>query len=295
MRADHPGEPMGRLCKLLGCSRQNWYKHKKHESKKALELEIVVQMVKEWRIKQPKVGTRKLMIHLREGLERNGIKIGRDALFALLDSRGLLVRRRKKKAVTTDSNHPYRKYPNLVKDFIPLRANELWVCDITYLDTLEGFAYLFLITDAYSHKIVGHCVAETLEARWAIAALRQALAQRTSDHVLLHHSDRGSQYCSQDYVGILKEHSAAISMTENGDPYENAVAERINGIIKNELLPDALRSKKEARQLIAQAVETYNNVRLHASVDMLTPAIAHTMTGLLKNHWKPKAKLKNAA
>lgn len=295
MKADRPGEPMDGLCKLFGFSRQNWYKHKKHDGQKGLEAEIVIKMVKEFRKKQPKVGTRKLMFHLRECLDRNGIKMGRDALFSLLGSRDLLVRRRKRKAVTTDSNHPYRKYPNLIKDFIPLRANELWVCDITYVDTPEGFVYLFLVTDAYSHKIVGYCVADTLEARSASAALQQALAQRKSAHPLYHHSDRGSQYCSRGYVGILKGSSVAISMTENGDPYENAMAERINGIIKNEMLPHAPRSKKEARQLIAQAVETYNNVRLHASIDMLTPAVAHTLTGLLKKHWKPKPNLKKAA
>lgn len=295
MKATHPRVSVDELCELFGYSRQAWYAHKKHEGQKALQEEIVIQLVKGFRKKQPKVGTRKLLIHLQESLESNGIKMGRDALFDLLGREKLLIRRRKKKVVTTDSDHPYRKYPNLIKDFIPLKANELWVCDITYVETAEGFVYLFLITDAYSHKVVGYQVAESLEARWAKTALQQALAQRTSDQPLFHHSDRGSQYCSYDYVDLLNKHHISISMTENGDPYENAMAERINGIIKNELLPDHIPSKQAARKFIEQAIETYNHVRLHSSVNMLTPAIAHTHTGIINKCWKPKTKLKNPA
>jgi len=171
-----------------------------------------------------------------------------------------------------------------------LKCNDLWVSDITYVDSNEWFVYLFLITDVYSHKIVGFHVAESLEARWALKALQMALIQRTDNASLIHHSDRGSQYCSLAYTEVLHQHQVKISMTENGDPRENAVAERVNGILKNELMSEFFETKHQAKVAIEEAIKTYNTIRLHSSVGMITPNEAHLKTDLLKNCWKPKSK-----
>lgn len=291
MKEVHPKENMGALCGLFGVTRQAWYQHQKHEGQQALEHEVVLKIVKEFRIAQPKVGVRKLYLHLVEPLLRHGIEIGRDALFDLLRQQGMLVRRRKRKHITTDSNHPYRKYPNLIKSFIPLRANELWVSDITYIETKEGFLYLSLITDAYSHKIVGWHLSETLETKGSLLSLIMALGQRMTKHELIHHSDRGVQYCSHDYTNLLGESNSLIkiSMTENGDPYENAMAERVNGILKGEFLPSVLNSKQHAKELVGQSIKTYNEVRLHSSINFMTPQNAHLNEGALIKRWKPKS------
>jgi len=286
MKAAHPCVSWGELCGLFGISRQAYHQYCERATEKALKADIVLQEVKELRKEQRRVGTRKLLIHLQDVLERHSIKMGRDALFNLLREHGLLVRRRRRKAKTTDSRHPWRRYPNLIKSFKPLKANQLWVSDITYVDTDEGFVYLFLITDAYSHKIVGYCVSFNLEAGAALAALQMALSQLEEGQKPFHHSDRGSQYCSNDYTALLKEYKLPISMTENGDPWDNAIAERINGILKDELLPEHIATKNEAVRLVHHFTDIYNNVRLHSSVDNLTPQQAHRKTGELRNLWK---------
>lgn len=290
MKEAQPGMNLEVFCRLFGVSRQAWYQYRRSEGQQALEEEIILQTVRSFRIGQPKVGVRKLYLHVAEPLLRHGICIGRDALFDLLRQYGMLVRRRKRKTITTDSNHPYRKYPNLIKTFIPLKANELWVSDITYIDTREGFMYLSLITDAYSHKIVGYHLGDTLEAHNCILALQMALAQRTTQYPLIHHSDRGVQYCSHQYTQLLQKGPWAIniSMTENGDPYENAMAERVNGILKGEFLLPTFETKQQAQDSVIQSIRTYNEVRLHSSIDMLTPQQAHQKQGALIKHWKPK-------
>lgn len=296
MKELRPGMNLGSVCRLFGVSRQSFYQHQKWEGRQALEHEMVLKTVKEVRKEQPRVGVRKLCLHLVEPLLRHGISIGRDALFDLLREQGMLVRRRKRKHITTDSNHPYRKYPNLIRDFIPLRAGELWVSDITYIDTAEGFFYLSLITDVYSHKIVGWSLSQTLETNGPLQALNMALAQRTTKHPLIHHSDRGVQYCSYDYINLLNhpKNQIIISMTQNGDPYENAIAERVNGILKGEFLPKVLHSKQQALELIKKAIKTYNEVRLHSSVNFMTPQKAHLYEGVLTKKWKPKICLKHS-
>jgi len=239
----------------------------------------------------PRLGTRKLHYLISDNLKQHDIQIGRDKLFDLLATQGLLVRRRKRrKAVTTDANHPFGKYPNLVKGMQPQRANELWVSDITYISLEEGFCYLNLVTDAYSRKIVGYCLYPTLQYQGTLQALQMALQGLPHRHGrLVHHSDRGLQYCCGAYVKLLEQKGIAISMTENGDPYENALAERMNGILKSEFrLDEAFCSYEQATEAVNSAISIYNNSRPHSSCDYLTPEQAHQKQGVLKARWKKK-------
>ena len=250
---------------------------------------VVLTLVKEWRTSMPLIGGRKLIFKLSPQLEEHGIKMGRDQLFDLLRFHGLLVRRRRRTVRTTDSHHWLKKYPNLIQDMILTAPEQLWVSDITYIRTLEGFSYLSLITDAYSRKIVGHCLYPTLEAEGCIEALRIALDGRRNDSpfVLVHHSDRGIQYCSSAYIELLTQVNIAISMTQSGSPYENALAERINGIIKGEFFPKRIyQNHREAKKSLTQIIWTYNEQRPHASLDYLTPSQADHVNGDIKKRWK---------
>ena len=197
------------------------------------------------------------------------------------------------KPLTTFSDHWLRKHPNLITGLIPLCPNQLWVADITYIDLDEGHAYLSLITDAYSRKIVGFYLAEELVAEGCIEALKMAFKNNPERNNLIHHSDRGVQYCSSKYVALLIENTVRISMTQSGDPKENAIAERVNGILKEELLEASYSSFREAQEAIAKAVSIYNHHRPHGSIDMLTPAEAHQGEGELKKRWKNYYALKN--
>ncbi len=227
----------------------------------------------------------------------HGIKIGRDKLYDLLGYHGLLLRYRKRKPYTTNSNHPYRKYPNLIRDLILTGPGQLWVSDITYLYLIGGFCYLSIVTDAYSHKIVGWQLHSTLAAEGAISAVVMAIGALKNKKFLIHHSDRGVQYCCADYVRMLEYSNIQISMTENGDPYENAIAERVNGILKNEMgLDKSFDSIEKAREAVSHAIAIYNEQRPHLSCDMLTPTEAHEQNGILRKRWKPKlykTKVKN--
>lgn len=220
------------------------------------------------------------------------IKLGRDGLYALPDRHSLLMRKRKRKARTTDSDHPYRKYPNLIRELQLSSAGQLWVSDITYLRLAEGFCYLSIITDAYSHKIVGYCLQPGLHALGPLQALAMATANHVISETLIHHSDRGVQYCCGEYVEELVAKKIRISMTENGDPYENAIAERVNGILKDEFELDRIFGDvNAARSAVASAVERYNGLRPHASCDYLTPDQAHGQQGQMRKRWsKPTYK-----
>ena len=243
------------------------------------------------RFLQPRTGTRKLVVMLKNFVEPHQINFGRDALFSMLREHGLLIRKRKRKAVTTFSKHWLKKYPNLIRGFIPLAPN-LLVSDITYIIVAAGFAYLSLITDAYSRKITGFYLSKTLEAKGSIAALKMALKNCIDVKNLIHHSDRGVQYCCADYVKILKDKNIKISMTENGGPLENAIAERVNAILKEELLETKYVSFEDAQKSVAKAIAIYNSLRPHSSCDMLTPNEAHKKEGELKKHWKDYYKKK---
>lgn len=280
------GRGLSTLCPLLGYSRQAYYQQKRDREKDIFEGEMLIQEVLRIRKLQPRLGTRKLLVKLEEFMHEHNIRMGRDALFELLRANKLLVRKRRPmKPRTTFSYYWVRRFPNLIRDFVPSGPNQLWVSDITYIRVGKGFAYLSLITDAYSHKIVGFHLSRDLRAAGCVKALRMALKNNPNRAGLIHHSDRGFQYHSEQYLRLLGP-KVRVSMTENGDPRENAVAERLNGILKDELLKERFDSFAQAQDEITQAVSTYNYLRPHYSIDMLTPAIAHTRAGELKKRWK---------
>lgn len=275
------------ICGLFGKTRQAYYKRKKETYKESINEDLVLTVVKKIRETQKRTGGRKLLEMVKGKVDQEQL-MGRDEFFNLLRSHGLLVRKRKFRAVTTNSFHWLHKYPNLIKGLSPERPNHLWVSDITYINTDNGFLYLYLITDAYSRKIIGWHLSDNLGSDNAILALFMAISQLPANcGEIIHHSDRGIQYCSLKYVKILEAHGIKISMTENGDPYENAIAERVNGILKTEWLYDMnLHNHTEAREAIEQIIRIYNTERLHSSIEMLTPDQAHSRTGKLKRLWK---------
>jgi transposase InsO family protein len=272
---------------LLGYSRQSYYQGIKFIQQKAYEADIVIDEVLRYRKHQKRLGTRKLLHEMQGFLEAHNFQIGRDAMFNLLAERGLLITKRKRRGcITTLSKHRFKKYPNIIKGFIPIAPNQLWVSDITYIHLSDDFAYLSLITDAYSHKIVGFYLSEDLSAKGPLKALKMALTGNTDCENLIHHSDRGVQYCCDEYVKLLQNNTIKISMTENGDPLENPLAERVNGILKSELLEEVFVDFKIAQQAIAVACSTYNHLRPHGSIDNLKPVEAHQRTGELNKRWK---------
>ena len=278
---------------LLGYSRQSYYQGIQYIHQKAYESDVIIEEVLRYRKHLKRIGTRKLLDEMKAFLEKHQFKIGRDAMFDLLAERGLLVSKRKRRGcVTTLSRHRFKKYPNIVRDFIPISPNQLWVSDITYIHLKEGFAYLSLITDAYSRKIVGFYLSQDLSARGPLAALKMALSTNPHRNGLTHHSDRGVQYCCDEYVKLLEYHEVKISMTENGDPLENALAERVNGILKQELLEEEFSSFETAQRAVAIACSSYNHLRPHGSIDNLKPAQAHQRSGPIKKRWKNNWQLK---
>lgn len=278
---------LGTLCGLFGKSRQAYYQQDKYNYREAVKADIIMKFVRDQRKLMPRIGTRKLY-HLLKNQFPENLQLGRDSFFDLLRNNQLLIRRRRNSVRTTFSSHWLHKYPNLIREFSPSKPHQLWVSDITYVETKDGFVFLFLITDAYSRKIIGWSVGDTLEAKHAVLALYMALKQLPGDTVnLVHHSDRGIQYCSALYVKILKKYNIQISMTENGDPLENAIAERINGVLKSEWIYDLkLKTKQMARRELGRIINIYNTYRPHTSVNMMTPEMAHNQVGELKRLWK---------
>ncbi len=235
----------------------------------------------------PRIGTRKLYHLLHQQFQDRHVRVGRDKLFTLLRNRGLLVARRRRYTRTTDSRHWMRKYENLVKDVTLERPEQVFVSDITYVCTELGYNYLSLVTDACSKKIMGYALRDDLSPKGCLQALEMALEHRTTDAPLIHHSDRGFQYCSKDYVEVLRNHNIGISMTEDGDPYENAIAERVNGILKEEFyLSDTFASHNEAVKHIDQSIQIYNTQRPHLTCSMMTPEVAHQAKTLNLKSWK---------
>lgn len=278
---------------LLGYSRQSYYQGVKHIQQKAFESDIIIEEVLRYRKYQKRIGTRKLLEEMQDFLAAHHFQIGRDAMFNLLAEHGLLVTKRKRKGcITTLSKHRFKKYPNIIRDFIPIAPNQLWVSDITYIHLPNGFAYLSLITDAYSRKIVGFYLNKDLTANGPLQALKMALKANPNINNLIHHSDRGVQYCCDAYVKKLTDKNIKISMTENGDPLENAIAERVNGILKSELLEEDFADFETAQREVAIACSTYNHLRPHGSIDNLKPAQAHRQSGEIKKRWKNYWQLK---
>lgn len=296
MRDSYKNIGLGKLCGWFGLTRQAYYQSIKRRAEDGIEMELIVQMVNTIRKSHPRMGGRKLYELLRPFLQEHQIKLGRDGLFDILAENNLLVKRKKRRVRTTNSYHHFRRFPNLIRDFVPTAPNQLWVSDITYwrIDD-KTFLYISFITDAFSRKIVGYHVAETLETIESLRALRMALsALGAESHTrLIHHSDRGVQYCSGSYVKLLQKHGVQISMTENGDPRENAIAERINGIIKDEYLcAYKVVNLKNAKSLLKKIIALYNNQRPHMSIAYLTPSDVHDATESLKirklwkNYWQ---------
>jgi transposase InsO family protein len=287
---------LAKLCGWFGVTRQAYYQTSWKAVDTSIEEFLVLKEVKEIRKNHPRMGTRKLYFKLSNFLLEHQIKMGRDAFFDLLSANNMLVRRLKRRVKTTHSFHWLRKYPNLIKDFDTTAPNQLWVSDITYWQIETGFVYISFITDAYSHKIVGFHVAETLESIETIKALKMAVSDIKKNvrkqFALIHHSDRGVQYCHHGYVKFLQKNDIKISMTENGDPLENAIAERINGIIKEEYLQDYQVSNiNEAKKLLSFVVKLYNEERPHNSISNNVPNDVHENMNLKterlwKNYYK---------
>lgn len=285
----YPLTPKGVLCGLFGFSRQAWYGNRKRQSGLQMQEVFILSLVKGLRKEHRRMGAEKLHRLVTPTLQEHNIKYGRDKFYFLLRGHGLLVKRRRRGPKTTNSNHFYRKYPNLIRDIELLSPGRLWVSDITYIRTEKGFVYLSLVTDAYSRKIVGWCLWPNLTSEGALNALKMAISAEGAKQGLIHHSDRGIQYCCNDYVNYLKGSKINISMTENGDPYENAIAERVNGILKEEYgLHGTFADYHVALEAAKVAVSRYNNKRPHRSVDMMFPAEAHLHKGPLKKHWKKR-------
>ncbi len=281
MKAIYPSIGLERLCRLFGKTRQAFYDHTWRYSDDQLQDALMIGLA-HIRKSLPKAGGLKLMHLLKDDFKAHNISVGRDSFFALLRKHDLLVRRRKRYAVTTNSNHPYKKWQDLIKGIQLTSAEQLWVSDITYLRTESGFLYLSLITDAWSRKIVGYHVSQHLKAQGCLIALEKALAslrQSKEQRTLIHHSGRGIQYCCEPYVSILQEHNILISMTQSGSPYDNAMAERVNGILKTELnLGNTFAGYSAAVPVVHRAIDAYNRLRPHMSLGYLTPDQAHYST-----------------
>lgn len=264
------------ICETHGFSRQAYYKQRNASYRKIFMESIIIDQIRVIRNKQPKIGTRKLYFKIKPTLIEMGYKFGRDQLFELLRKENMLIRRRRKYVKTTDSRHRFTKYSNLIRELEINKPNQVYVADITYIRTLEGFCYLSLLTDAGSRKIVGYNLSRDLGIDGCIRTLRMALRQLPRGMDLVHHSDRGIQYCSYEYTHLLNKHGVRISMTEKDHVYENSLAERVNGILKDEfLLGETLASFEVAYKMVKQAVRIYNEERPHLSLNYATPTERH--------------------
>ena len=286
---------MSQLCALAGVTRQAFYKRDEDALLARLAIEqFVVQFVLGVREDDAKIGMDKLW-RMYSGRFPEEYRVGRDVFRSIMHERGLHLRRRPRATRTTDSRHNLPTYPNLVKSVIPTRPNHIWVSDITYIeiqdpDSPQGYRFVFLtiVMDAYSKRILGWCVAPTLEAAYSIKALETAVKTLPEgfDDTLIHHSDRGTQYASAAYIKVLNANHIIPSMTEDGNPKDNAMAERINSTVKNELLHGkTFSSIRQVALAVHKAVGFYNEERPHSSINMLTPNQAHQTEGKLKKHW----------
>lgn len=288
MHEQHPEHSAPILCQLLGRSKQAYYQWLSASSREELQQDLILQEVDCIRLDLPRSGARKLYAELCKRLPAE-LCMGRDKFFDLLRANGYMLRRTQRSAPrTTDSRHRYHIYSNLAQDFVPTGPNQLYVSDITYLRTFSGYFFMLsLVTDTFSHKIVGWCLWETLDAEGPLQAMRMALEGLPEHSSLIHHSDRGTQYCCGKYIELLSSHGIAISMTQSGNPRENAIAERVNGILKSEWLNDMeLVTIEQSRELVGKVIELYNTKRLHSSIGMLTPEQMHQNPQPARKLWK---------
>jgi putative transposase len=277
------------VCRQLGYSKQAYYKSLSRKKSACLQHQQIKEQVVRVRHQLPRLGTRKLYSLLREGFRQQGLKIGRDRLFELLRSESLLVVRKRKYIQTTDSRSWMHQHPNLIKEMEVSRPEQVWVADITYVTTKQGYGYLHLITDAYSKKIMGYTLSNNLAASSTLKALQMALNNKSYTGRLIHHSDRGLQYCSREYTGLLRLNDIDISMTQTGSPYDNAIAERINGILKEEFgLDETFETMQEAEKQTVESISLYNQLRPHTSNHFLTPQQMHSQSILKPKAWHKK-------
>jgi transposase InsO family protein len=274
--ADEAGISISHLCDRTGMSRQNYYAARRYRQRREIDEDLIVELVKAERRIQPRIGGRKLLRLLRDDIKDANVSIGRDRFFELLCERDLLVVRKRIWPKTTNSRHSLPVFRNLVKDVELTGPEQAMASDLTYIRTEEGFMYASLITDMYSRKIVGWHIGDSLESIGCQKALEMALGGLSADRYPIHHSDRGCQYCCHEYVNLLRSRGLPISMTEELHCYENAMAERVNGILKGEYgLDSTFRTKAHAKKTFEQAVQLYNNRRPHLSLDYKTPEEVH--------------------
>lgn len=281
---------LSRCCRLFGISRQAIYQAEHRYHRREQELAPVKQMVQRIRMDMPRLGTRKLHHLIKDELESREIKMGRDALFNYLRREHMLIRPKKNYTRTTNSKHWMRKHPNLLENMTVERPEQVFVSDITYIQSREKTHYLSLVTDAYSRRIMGHHLSDDMAAENVAKALKMAVADRNNDLPLIHHSDRGLQYCSAHYQNILSNNNITPSMTDGYDCYQNALAERMNGILKQEFLIHRCNNGEELKTLINQSIDTYNRKRPHLSLKMRTPDIIHQKTLPFKGQGSMKNK-----
>ena len=279
-----------RFCKLFGISRQGFYQGVRRYHQWQEQQKEIVKLVKKRRHRQKHLGGVKVYGDIKPAMEQSGIKCGRDKFMGVLREENLLVKYRKRYVITTQSKHQFYKHPNRIKDLEINRAEQVWVSDITYIRTKQGFMYLFLITDAYSKQIMGWDLSDNLKTVNAIKALRMALRNRRyPERKLIHHSDRGFQYCNPAHVKVLEDNKILVSMTTKYDPYENAVAERVNGILKREYeIGDGFVGPKDALREIKYAIWLYNTDRPHMSCHGLVPVEAHRLENYKLKTWSRK-------
>ena len=275
-------------CHLFGIDRQVYYRSIRRKAARQTKALQVVEMIAEVRRSMPRIGTRKLYFLLETKLK--AFKIGRDKFFDILRANHLLIQPKRCYHITTDSHHRFRKYKNLLLEMSINRPEQVWVSDITYIGKREKPCYLSLVTDAYSKKIMGYYVADNMDTESSVQALKMAVRNRKyRDASLIHHSDRGVQYCAENYQKVLRKNDIQSSMTNNGDPYENAVAERVNGILKQEFIIDTYHADLGImRQIVKEAIDIYNNQRPHYSNYMLTPMQMHNQSDLKIRTYKTK-------
>jgi len=287
--------PLKYLPQVFGITKQAWYQRIKRDKMKISRNETILAMVRETRKIHPRSGTRKLMKYLREELKNVNIEIGRDALNTLLRENNLLVKKTKRAHITTDSHHYFYKSPNILKDTELTHSEQAIVCDITYLKTDAGHAYMATATDPYSKKIMGYAVDENMKVDLVKTALKMASKNMIFSHEsVIHHSDRGIQYCCPDYSQLAEKLNFKLSTTQQYDPYENAIAERINETLKYEYgLKRQIINLQILKKLVKQSVYIYNNERLHWSLGLKTPEEIHRGYNSLKYKSYSKKSKKN--